>query len=110
MNETVRSEHTGTGKKKGSTKEPTRTNDPARTTANILEVAIAEFSLKGLAGARIDEIAAENESQVVMVTHSEVILEEALDHNLTLLLGGKTDDIAAKSDPVLRCRRAGRVR
>ena len=44
------------------------------------------------------EIAAENESQVVLVTHSEVILEEALDHNLTLLLGGKTDDIAAKSD------------
>ncbi|WP_295612193.1 AAA family ATPase [uncultured Lamprocystis sp.] len=44
------------------------------------------------------EIAAENESQVILVTHSEVILEEALDHNLTLLLGGQTDDIAAKSD------------
>ena len=44
------------------------------------------------------EIAAENESQVILVTHSEVILDEALDHNLTLLLGGQTDDIAAKSD------------
>ena len=44
------------------------------------------------------EIAAENESQVVMVTHSEVILDEALDHNLTLLLGGKADDLAAKID------------
>src|SRR5438105_11538153 len=38
-------------------KEPTRTNDPERTRANILEVAEAEFGDKGLAGARIDEIA-----------------------------------------------------
>jgi hypothetical protein len=44
------------------------------------------------------EIAAENESQVVMVTHSEVILDEALDHNLTLLLEGRADDLAAKTD------------
>lgn len=34
-----------------------RTNDPARTMAGILEVATAEFAEKGLAGARIDEIA-----------------------------------------------------
>ena len=38
--------------------EAGRTNDPDRTTANILEVATAEFASKGLAGARIDEIAA----------------------------------------------------
>jgi hypothetical protein len=44
------------------------------------------------------EIAAENESQVILVTHSEVILDEALDHNLTLLLEGKADDLAAKTD------------
>jgi AcrR family transcriptional regulator len=36
---------------------PGRTNDPERTKANILEVAEAEFGEKGLAGARIDEIA-----------------------------------------------------
>jgi AcrR family transcriptional regulator len=36
---------------------PTRTNDPERTMANILEVATAEFADKGLAGARIDAIA-----------------------------------------------------
>jgi AcrR family transcriptional regulator len=36
---------------------PQRTNDPERTQANILEVAEAEFGEKGLAGARIDEIA-----------------------------------------------------
>lgn len=44
------------------------------------------------------EIATKNESQVVMVTHSEVILGEALDHNLTLLLEGRADDLAAKTD------------
>ncbi|MBP8202606.1 MAG: AAA family ATPase [Pseudomonas sp.] len=44
------------------------------------------------------DIASENRSQVVMVTHSEVILDEALDNNLTLLLDGKTDDLARKQD------------
>ena len=34
-----------------------RTNDPARTKANILQVAEEEFGEKGLAGARIDRIA-----------------------------------------------------
>lgn len=44
------------------------------------------------------DIASENDSQVVMVTHSEVILDEALENNLTLLLDGKTDDLASRSD------------
>lgn len=44
------------------------------------------------------DIAADNRSQVVMVTHSEVILDEALDNNLTLLLEGKADDLARKTD------------
>lgn len=35
----------------------TRTNDPDRTKADIIEVATHEFSEKGLSGARIDEIA-----------------------------------------------------
>jgi AcrR family transcriptional regulator len=35
-----------------------RTNDPERTMADILEVATREFAEKGLAGARIDAIAA----------------------------------------------------
>ncbi|ARV20294.1 HTH-type transcriptional repressor NicS [Curvibacter sp. AEP1-3] len=43
---------------KGSgVKAPTRTNDPARTMAGILEVATKEFAEKGLSGARIDAIA-----------------------------------------------------
>ncbi len=44
------------------------------------------------------DIASENWSQVVMVTHSEVILDEALDNNLTLLLDGKANDLARKQD------------
>lgn len=44
------------------------------------------------------DIANENDSQVVMVTHSEQILEESLDRNLTLLLDGKADDLAKKPD------------
>lgn len=44
------------------------------------------------------DIARENGSQVVMVTHSEVILDEALDTNLTLLLDGRADDLAGKKD------------
>ncbi|MCY4627689.1 MAG: AAA family ATPase [Acidobacteria bacterium] len=44
------------------------------------------------------ELAAENGSQIILVTHSEVLLDEALDHNLTLLLGGKAEDLTAKQD------------
>lgn len=40
----------------GGAAEP-RTNDPERTMADIIEVATREFAEKGLAGARIDEIA-----------------------------------------------------
>lgn len=45
-------------RKRGPDAEKTRTNDPERTRANIMEVAAAEFAEKGLAGGRIDEIAA----------------------------------------------------
>jgi hypothetical protein len=44
------------------------------------------------------DIASENGSQVVLATHSEVILQEALENNLTLLLDGKADDLAVKHD------------
>ncbi|HSV83305.1 MAG TPA: TetR/AcrR family transcriptional regulator [Ramlibacter sp.] len=52
---------------KAPAKEPTRTNDPERTKANILEVAEAEFGEKGLAGARIDEIAAATQTSKRMI-------------------------------------------
>ncbi|GAA6140634.1 TetR/AcrR family transcriptional regulator [Hydrogenophaga sp. 5NK40-0174] len=44
-----------------------RTNDPARTMANILAVARTEFAEKGLAGARIDEIAAATQTSKRMI-------------------------------------------
>src|SRR3954468_9732726 len=57
MNELVHSRKPAARSTKPAAKETTRTNDPERTKANILEVAATEFGEKGLAGARIDEIA-----------------------------------------------------
>ncbi|PKO63103.1 MAG: TetR family transcriptional regulator [Betaproteobacteria bacterium HGW-Betaproteobacteria-18] len=45
----------------------TRTNDPDRTMAGILEVATVEFGEKGLDGARIDEIAAATKTSKRMI-------------------------------------------
>ena len=44
-----------------------RTNDPERTMAEILRVATTEFADKGLAGARIDEIAAATSTSKRMI-------------------------------------------
>ncbi|TAL37076.1 MAG: AAA family ATPase [Spirochaetes bacterium] len=43
------------------------------------------------------EIARLNKSQAIMATHSEVVLDEALDNNLTLILNGSIDGLASKS-------------
>jgi AcrR family transcriptional regulator len=45
----------------------TRTNDPDETRRNILEVATREFADKGLAGARIDEIAEKTNTSKRMI-------------------------------------------
>ncbi|MEJ2804050.1 TetR/AcrR family transcriptional regulator [Comamonadaceae bacterium PP-2] len=47
--------------------EAPRTNDPAATIANIMEVATAEFAAKGLSGARIDEISDETRTSKRMI-------------------------------------------
>jgi AcrR family transcriptional regulator len=57
MNELVHSRSAKAVRKTKVPRDTPRTNDPERTMANILEVATAEFGEKGLAGARIDEIA-----------------------------------------------------
>lgn len=46
---------------------PGRTNDPEGTRRNIIEVATKEFAEYGLAGARIDEIAAKTKSSKRMI-------------------------------------------
>ena len=61
-------EPTATSETSASTPTATgRTNDPARTMANILAVARDEFAEKGLAGARIDEIAALTQTSKRMI-------------------------------------------
>ena len=52
---------------KSATGAPARTHDPARTTAEILEVATTEFADKGLSGARIDAIAATTRTSKRMI-------------------------------------------
>ena len=44
------------------------------------------------------DIASRNESQVILVTHSEVILSECIDQNLTLILNDRVDNLAKKSE------------
>ena len=53
------------------------------------------------------DVAARNDSQVVLVTHSEVILGEAIDRNLTFLLGGRADALASSTDIVNALRHYG---
>ncbi|MBC5782932.1 TetR family transcriptional regulator [Ramlibacter sp. USB13] len=67
MNELVHLKSARARASKPAAKETTRTNDPERTRANILEVAAAEFGEKGLAGARIDEIAALTQTSKRMI-------------------------------------------
>jgi AcrR family transcriptional regulator len=68
MNELVHSKRpVAKARDKAPSKETTRTNDPERTKANIMEVAAAEFGEKGLAGARIDEIAAATQTSKRMI-------------------------------------------
>ena len=60
--------HRGEGEARADAgRETSRTNDPARTMAGILEVATHEFSEKGLSGARIDEIAAATQTSKRMI-------------------------------------------
>jgi AcrR family transcriptional regulator len=47
--------------------QASRTNDPQRTMAGILEVALREFADKGLSGARIDEMAAATRTSKRMI-------------------------------------------
>lgn len=44
----------------------------------------------------LKEIASRNKSQAVIATHSDVVLEEARERNLTLLVDGQATDLAAR--------------
>lgn len=44
------------------------------------------------------DIASRNHSQVILVTHSEVILDECIDQNLSLILDDRVDNLARKGE------------
>ena len=78
-----------------------RTNDPARTMAEILKVATHEFADKGLAGARIDEIAAATRTSKRMIYYYFgskdglylAVLEEAYRHMRSIEADLHLDDL-----------------
>ena len=92
-----------------STSKEGRTNDPARTMAEILEVATHEFADKGLAGARIDEIAAATRTSKRMIYYYFgskdglylSVLEEAYRRMRSIEADLHLDDL----DPVAALRR-----
>ena len=67
MNEVVHFAQAAKSAGKAEQRETTRTNDPVRTMAGILEVATTVFANKGLSGARIDEIAAATRTSKRMI-------------------------------------------
>ena len=67
MNEPVQKRARAPRSVRAPARETSRTNDPERTKANIIEVAAAEFGEKGLACARIDEIAAATQTSKRMI-------------------------------------------
>ena len=79
-----------------------RTNDPERTMADIIEVATREFADKGLAGARIDAIAAAMRTSKRMIYYYFgskealylAVLEEAYRRIRTIELEAHLDDLA----------------
>lgn len=89
------------GTTEGSAKETGRTNDPARTMAEILKVATHEFADKGLSGARIDAIAAATRTSKRMIYYYFgskdglylAVLEEAYRRMRAIEAGLNLDDL-----------------
>jgi AcrR family transcriptional regulator len=73
---------------------PTRTQDPQGTRQNILEIASEEFALNGLAGARVDEIAARTRSSKRMIYYyfqdKETLYLRALENAYRRVREGET--------------------
>lgn len=53
------------------------------------------------------DLASQRDTQIVLATHSEELLGEALDHNLTLLLADRAEELAGKSEIVDALRHFG---
>lgn len=48
--------------------------------------------------ALLSDVAGRNGSQAILATHSETVLREALDRNLTILVGGRAENLASKPE------------
>ncbi len=88
---------------------PSRTNDPARTMADILEAATHEFADKGLAGARIDEIAAATRTSKRMIYYyfgsKEGLYLAVLEESYRRMRAIEADQHLEDLPPVLALRR-----
>jgi len=105
MNQSVHFGRPARSAAKLSNGETTRTNDPARTMAGILEVATAEFANKGLSGARIDEIAAATRTSKRMIYYYfgskeglyVAVLEESYRRMRSIEAGLHLEDLAPEA-------------
>lgn len=86
-----------------------RTNDPERTRAQILRAAVAEFGDKGLAGARIDAIAAATQTSKRMIYYyfgsKDGLYLAALEHSYGQVRDGELQLQLDDMDPeaAIRC-------
>jgi AcrR family transcriptional regulator len=87
----------------------TRAQDPDGTRQNILEIASEEFALNGLAGARIDEIAARTRSSKRMIYYyfkdKESLYLEALENAYRKVREGEAELQIEGMEPVEALRR-----
>ena len=100
MNELVNTEDVATPE----APEKTRTKDPERTMAEILAVATREFAAKGLAGARVDEIADATRTSKRMIYYyfgsKEGLYLKVLEHAYGVTRESETQFHLADLDPV----------
>jgi AcrR family transcriptional regulator len=88
---------------------PTRQQDPEGTRRNILEIALEEFALNGLSGARIDEIAARTRSSKRMIYYyfgdKEGLYLRALENAYRIIREGEAELDTEGLPPVDALRR-----
>jgi AcrR family transcriptional regulator len=88
---------------------PTRQQDPEGTRRNILEIALEEFALNGLSGARIDEIAARTRSSKRMIYYyfgdKEGLYLRALENAYRIIREGEAELDTDGLSPVDALRR-----
>lgn len=96
-------------KKARSEARPARSQDPEGTRQNIIEIASDEFALNGLAGARIDEIAARTRSSKRMIYYyfgdKEGLYLSALENAYRLVREGESKLDVEGLDPLAALRK-----